>query len=52
MCPSLHDRSGWVWSKEKFAHANWMFDVSLKIAGRGRVGADGMVRVMVIQQPS
>lgn len=43
VCPSLHDRRGWVWSKHEFSQKNWMFDASLRITGKSSMGADGMV---------
>jgi len=32
-----------VWSKEKYSADNWMIDVTTKITGRLKTGADGMV---------
>lgn len=35
---------GWIWSKNTMTADNWLLDVKLRVTGRGRVGADGMVR--------
>ena len=35
--------SGWIWSKNSLSAENWLLDVKLRVTGRGRVGADGMV---------
>ncbi len=36
--------SGWIWSKNTLTADHWLLDVKLRVTGRGRVGADGMVR--------
>ena len=43
MCPSIKSRKGWVWAKNAYSHPHWMIDVSLKVTGRLKHGADGMV---------
>jgi hypothetical protein len=35
---------GWIWSKNPLIADQWLLDVKLRVTGRGRVGADGMVR--------
>jgi hypothetical protein len=35
---------GWIWSKNTMTADNWVLDVKLRVTGRGRVGADGMVK--------
>jgi len=35
---------GWIWSKNPLTADQWLLDVKLRVTGRGRVGADGMVR--------
>lgn len=35
---------GWIWSKNAMTADNWLLEVKLRINGRGRIGADGMVR--------
>jgi hypothetical protein len=35
---------GWIWSKNPLTADHWLIDVKLRVTGRGRVGADGMVR--------
>lgn len=42
VCPSIKSRRGWVWTKERFSSANWMVDVTLRVTGRLKNGADGM----------
>lgn len=43
VCPSIQERSGWVWNKHRLTSSDWMFDSSLSISGRNTYGADGMV---------
>lgn len=40
--------SGWVWAKHKFSHKHWMVDITMRISGRLKNGADGMVRPFVM----
>jgi hypothetical protein len=35
---------GWIWTKNAMTADNWLLDVKLRVTGRGRVGADGMVK--------
>ena len=35
---------GWIWTKNPMTADHWLLDVKLRVTGRGRVGADGMVR--------
>jgi hypothetical protein len=39
---------GWIWSKNPLKSDHWVLDVKLRVTGRGRVGADGMVRRRII----
>ena len=39
--------SGWIWSKNTLSADNWILDVKVRVTGRGRVGADGMVRILL-----
>lgn len=39
---------GWIWSKNPLTADHWLIDVKLRVTGRGRVGADGMVRRRII----
>ena len=48
VCPSIRSRRGWVWTKNPFNHAHWMIDISLRVTGRLKNGADGMVNMFVI----
>ena len=41
--PSIRSQKGRIWSKNTIENEDWEIEVSLRINGRGRVGADGMV---------
>ena len=45
VCPSMKSRRGWVWSKNSLSASHWFVDVTLKVTGRVKSGADGMVRL-------
>ncbi|XP_076820531.1 protein ERGIC-53-like isoform X1 [Clavelina lepadiformis] len=49
--PSLRGKKGAVWSKYPFTHNAWQLDVSFRILGRGKVGADGLA-VWFVETPS
>ncbi|ESO85090.1 hypothetical protein LOTGIDRAFT_168115 [Lottia gigantea] len=40
--PSLRSKKGWIWTKNMINSENWQIDVTIRVSGRGRVGADGM----------
>lgn len=40
--PSLRSKKGWVWSKNTVPYDNWVIEVTFRVTGRGRVGADGL----------
>ncbi|XP_041034466.1 protein ERGIC-53-like [Carcharodon carcharias] len=40
--PSLRSQSGSIWSKNDIAFENWEVEVSFRISGRNRIGADGL----------
>uniref|UniRef100_UPI00398EBCE1 protein ERGIC-53 n=1 Tax=Pristiophorus japonicus TaxID=55135 RepID=UPI00398EBCE1 len=40
--PSLRSQKGSVWTKSKFNSENWEIEVTFRVTGRGRVGADGL----------
>ncbi|VDK53705.1 unnamed protein product [Cylicostephanus goldi] len=43
LAPSMRSRKGIVWNKRPMQESeNFQVDVSLKVAGQGRIGADGM----------
>ena len=42
--PSIRSQRGRVWSKTPLTADNWLLELKVRITGRGRVGADGMVR--------
>ena len=37
-----------MWSKNPLSAAHWYLDITLKVTGRVKSGADGMVSVMVV----
>ena len=43
VCPSIKSRKGWVWTKNVYAQPHWMVDVTVRVTGRLKHGADGMV---------
>lgn len=43
VAPSLKSRKGWLWAKNPLPFKDWIVDVVMRIHGRGKVGADGMV---------
>lgn len=43
VCPSIKSRRGWVWSKNPLSASHWFVDVSVKVTGLLKSGADGMV---------
>ncbi|KAF4528690.1 hypothetical protein B566_EDAN015502 [Ephemera danica] len=40
--PSLRSQKGGIWTKEKTSFDWWEADVTFRVTGRGRVGADGL----------
>ncbi|XP_051866183.1 protein ERGIC-53 [Pristis pectinata] len=40
--PSLKSQKGSVWTKNKLSFENWEIEVTFRVTGRGRVGADGL----------
>lgn len=41
--PSIRGKKGSIWSKYQFPYENWEIEVHIRIEGKGKVGADGMV---------
>lgn len=41
--PSLKSQRGSVWTKNKSVFENWEVEVTFRVTGRGRIGADGLV---------
>ncbi|GAB1604355.1 protein ERGIC-53-like [Argonauta hians] len=39
---SLKSKKGWVWTSNNVPHDNWVIEVTFRVTGRGRVGADGL----------
>lgn len=42
VAPSLRSQKGAIWTKQKTTFDWWEIDISFRISGRGRVGADGL----------
>ena len=42
--PSLRSQRGSVWTKNKVNFEHWQAEVTFRVSGRGRMGADGLVR--------
>jgi len=40
--PSIRSQKGRIWSKATMSSDNWEIEVTMRVNGRGRVGADGM----------
>lgn len=40
--PSLRSKKGYIWSKQKKSFENWEIEVTFRVSGRGRIGADGL----------
>lgn len=41
--PSLRSQRGTVWTKNKVNFEHWEAEVTFRVSGRGRMGADGLV---------
>lgn len=42
--PSLRSQKGSVWTKNPVSFEHWEAEVAFRVSGRGRMGADGLVR--------
>lgn len=42
--PSLRSQKGSVWTKSPVSFEHWEAEVAFRVSGRGRMGADGLVR--------
>ena len=40
--PSIRSQKGRMWCKNQMPNADWEIEATLRVSGRGRVGADGM----------
>lgn len=43
LVPSIRDKKGLIWSKNPFPYDSWEVVIHLRIEGRGKMGADGLV---------
>ena len=48
LVPSMRSRKGAIWNKKPFAEEFWEVELTMKISGQGRIGADGLVCSFVI----
>lgn len=44
VAPSLKSQKGAIWTKRQTEFDWWEIEVSFRISGRGRIGADGLVK--------
>lgn len=47
IAPSLRSQKGAAWTKAKTEFDWWEIDVVFRVSGRGRIGADGLVRYLI-----
>ncbi|CAH2007658.1 unnamed protein product [Acanthoscelides obtectus] len=43
LAPSLKSQKGAIWTKQPINFDWWEVDISFRVTGRGRIGADGLV---------
>lgn len=43
--PSLRSQRGSIWTKNKVLFEHWEAEVTFRVSGRGRMGADGLVGI-------
>ena len=43
LTPSLKNKRGWIWTRNRTNFEWWSIDLTFRITGRGKVGADGIV---------
>jgi len=51
LCPSLRDKWGGIFSTRKYGKGDFQVELSFKIHGRGKIGADGLV-FWYVQNPN
>lgn len=51
IAPSLRSQKGAIWTKNPINFDYWDVDLSFRITGRGRIGADGLVSSKSFLQP-
>jgi len=44
LAPSLRSQKGAIWTKQPVSFDWWEVEIAFRVSGRGRVGADGLVR--------
>lgn len=49
VAPSLKSQKGAIWTKKQTEFDWWDVEVSFRISGRGRIGADGLVKKKAIK---
>lgn len=48
VAPSLKSQKGAIWTKRQTDFDWWEIEVSFRVSGRGRIGADGLVCVVCL----
>lgn len=46
--PSIRDKKGLAWTKTPFESKQWEIEVHVRIEGKGRLGADGLVSMNML----
>lgn len=46
IAPSLRSQKGAIWTKHPINFDFWDVDIAFRVTGRGRIGADGLVRII------
>lgn len=44
IAPSLRSQKGGMWTKSPVPYDWWEVDIAFRVSGRGRIGADGLVK--------
>lgn len=47
IAPSLRSQKGAIWTKNHINFDWWEVDIVFRVTGRGRIGADGLVRLIL-----
>lgn len=48
LAPSMRSQKGAVWTKQTVNFQWWEVDIMFRVSGRGRIGADGLVIMLLI----
>jgi mannose-binding lectin 1 len=47
LVPSMRSRKGAIWGKRQYIEEHWETELVFKITGQGRIGADGLVCLLL-----